>query len=96
MQCSQKIEEELKQSQNSTQKVPDLNKSLNNKSFLRHNSMPGAPSINKKVDRELVSKPVTSQNKYFSRTISMPTRRGQSRLSPSSISSTSCKYFLFF
>lgn len=83
MQCSQKVEEEFKQSQNS---VSNQYKSKNDKSFLRHNSMPGSPSI-KKVDRDL-GKPTTTQNKCFQRTISMPTRAGNFKASSNSISST--------
>lgn len=91
MQCSQKIEEEMKQlSQNSAQTVPDLNK----KSFIRHYSMPGSPSINKKICKEVVSKPI--QRKHFPRTISMPIRGGQFKVSPTSSISCSCKYFLIF
>lgn len=87
MQCSQKIEEEMKQlSQNAARSVPDLNK----KSFIRHYSMPGSPSINKKNGKEVVSRPSSTQNKNFPRTISMPIRGGQFKVSPTS--TISCKY----
>lgn len=97
MQCSQKVEEELKQSQNSTQSaVSNQFKARNDKSFLRHSSMPGSPSINTKVDKGLVSTLTNNQNKSFQRTISMPTR-GLFKASSNSISSCGCKFiFLIY